>query len=122
MTALMDAVASATAGVPRLQPLNGVTNKTYPYGVYSAALGRGDAYTLDEAHGLRHGGVTVQTFGKTADSALDLMEQAIDALLDTRLLDSTPLKAALEQPAINRDPDDNGVVTATMPFTFAKEA
>lgn len=122
MTALMDAVATATASVPRLYPLNSVpASPSYPYGSYSAALGRGDGYTLDESHGLRWGGVNVQTFGRTANSALGLMEQVMAALLDQRLLDGSPLKAALDSPAINRDPDDNGVVTATMRFTFTKE-
>ena len=124
MTALMDAVASATAGVSRLYRLNAVpSSPTYPYGTFSAALGGGDAYSLDASHGTRAGSVVVQTFGKTADSATDLMEQVIDALLDRRLVaDATPLQALFTQPALNRDPDDNGVVTATMPFTFAKEA
>jgi hypothetical protein len=118
----MDAVAAATVGLPRLYAINSVpASPGYPYGSYSAALGRGAAYTADESHGVRLGGVTVQTFGKTADSALDLMERVIDVLLDVRLLDSTPLKAALDSPATNRDPDDNGVVTATMHFTFTKE-
>lgn len=124
MTALIDAVATATAGVARLYPLNGVPAlPTYPYGTYSASLGGGDGYDLSASHGLRHGEVVVQTFGKTLDSAAELLEQCIDALLDLRLVSGgTPLRASLDQPAINRDPNDNGVVTATMPFTFAKEA
>jgi hypothetical protein len=38
--------------------------------------------------------------------------------------DTTPLRAGLDQAALNRDPDDNGVLTATMPLTFTatKEA
>jgi hypothetical protein len=125
----MDAVDAATAGVPRLYALNSVPGKpTYPYGTYAAAFGGGGAYTLEAAHGVRHGLVSVQTFGKTAASALELMEKVVDALLDVRLAvsgwDCTPLRAALDNPAINRDPDDNGVVTATLPFTTAatKEA
>lgn len=124
MTALMTAVAAATSGVSRLYPLNSVpASPTYPYGVYSAAMGRGDAYSYAAEHGLRHGGVVVQTFGKTLDSATSHMELIVAALLDVRLsADHTPLQAALDQPAVNRDPDDNGVVTVTLPFNFTKEA
>ena len=127
MTAVMDAVAAATAAVPRLYALNSVPAKpTYPYGSYSASLGRGGAYTLDESRGVRYGGVTVQTFGKTDASALDLMEKVTTALLDQPLpltaeldgLETTPLKASFDEAAVNRDPDDNGVVTATQHFTF----
>lgn len=124
MTATMSAVATATASVARLYPINGVpASPTYPYGTYSAALGRGDAYSKGGEHGLRHGGVVVQTFGKTADSALALMDQVVAALLDQRLsAATTPLQAELDQPSVNRDPDDNGVVTVTMPFSFTQEA
>lgn len=123
MTALMNAVATATTGVERLYPMNGVpASPTYPYGSYSAALGGGDGYDLSSSHGLRTGEVVVQTFGKTVDAATDLMEQVVTALLDVRLPNTTPLRASLDHAAINRDPDDNGVVTVTMPFTFAKEA
>lgn len=127
MTAVLTAVAAATAAVPRLYALNSVPAAPgYPYGVYSAALGRGDAYTADESHGLRWAGVTFQTFGKTAASALDHMEKVTTALLDVRLTvdgeQTTPLKASLDSPAVNRDPDDNGVVTATQHFTATKEA
>lgn len=126
MTDVMDAVDTATATVARLFPLNGVTDKTYPYGVYSAALGRADAYTLDVSHGLRHGRVIVQTFGRTADSALSLMDEITEALLDQRLTipgrTCTPLAIELD-PSVVRDPDDNGVigVTATLTFTATKE-
>lgn len=119
MTALMDAVASATSSVPRLQPLNGVANKTYPYGVYSATLGRGDSYTLNARHGVRWLRVVVQTFGKTADSALLTMDRVVDALLDERLTvdgyDCGPLVLELD-PVANRDPDDAGVVGVTATF------
>lgn len=124
MTALMDAVASATAAVPRLYALNSVpASPTYPYGVFSAALGRGDAYSVAAEHGVRHGGVVLQTFGRTADSALAHMEALLALLLDRRLFaDATPLLASLDQPSVNRDPDDNGVVTVTMPLSFTQEA
>lgn len=128
MTSLMDAVTAATDGL-RLYPVGGVPAKPiYPYGVYSALLGGGDAYTLDSRHGLRYGLASVQTFGKTTASATDLMEKTTARLLDTSLdfdgyAPTTPLRAGLDQPAVNRDPDDNGVITVTMPFTFtaAKE-
>jgi len=127
MTALMTAVATATATVPRLYALNSVpASPTYPYGAYSATLGRGDAYTLDVSHGLRWGRVTVQTFGRTADSALTRMDEAVAALLDQRLTiagyQCGPLALELD-PAVTRDPDDTGVVgvTATFTFTATKE-
>lgn len=62
MTDAMGAVATATEDVDRLQPINGVQDKTYPYGVYSATLGRGDSYGLDSSEGVRWGRVVVQTF------------------------------------------------------------
>lgn len=130
MTALSDAVETTTADVPRFYPINDVPpgKPTYPYGTFSAVLGGGDVYTLDSAHGIRHGLVSVQTFGKTLDSATDHMEKVVAALLDQRLdlagRFTTPLRAALDRPAVGRDPNDNGVVTVTAPFNFtiAREA
>lgn len=125
MTDLLDAVATATASVDRLYPVNGVPpSPEYPYGSYSAGLGRGDSYTLDSAHGVRWAGVTVQTFGKTETSALELMEDVDGALLDKSLdvggIPTTPFRASLDSPAVNRDPNDNGVVTATQHFTATR--
>lgn len=127
MTVVMDAVAAATAAVPRLYELGSAPSGVeYPYGVYSASLGRADTYTLDGTHGLRHGRVTVQTFGRTADSALSWMDDVVEALLDRRLavsgLTCTPLAIELD-PSVVRDSDDNGVigVTATLTFTATKE-
>lgn len=130
MTSLMDAVAAATADLPRVYPVGGVPPKPGDtYAVYSASLGGGGAYTLDSRHGLRHGLVSIQTFGKTLEGASAYMQKFVDRLLDKTLdfdgfAPSTPLRAGLDQPAINRDPDDNGVITVTLPFTFtaAKEA
>lgn len=118
-----EAVTALASGVARLYVMNAVpADPTYPYGVQAAVLGGGDAYTLDSRAGLRHGLVSVQTFGRTANSATDLMEQVVSALLDRSLdvadWDCTPLRAGLDQPAITRDPDDDGVVTVTLPFTF----
>lgn len=129
MTSLLDAVAAAMADVPRVYPLGSVPNKPGDtYGTYSAVLGGGGAYTLDSRHGLKHGLVSVQTFGKTQEGASAYMQKFVDRLLDSSLSfdgyqPTTPLRAAIDQPAINRDPDDNGVITVTMPFTFtaAKE-
>lgn len=124
----MGAVAEATASVPRLYPLGSVPpNPTYPYGVYTATLGRGDSYTLDAREGLRWGRVTVQTFGRTADSALAIAEQARTALVGVRLdvtgYEATPLASELD-PTVVRDPDDSGVVgvTATYTLTAIQEA
>ena len=127
MTAPMDAVATATAAVLRLYRLNAVpASPAYPYGVFSASLGRGDAYTLDVAHGMRHGRAVVQPFGTTADAALDLMDKVAGALLDVSLAitgyDATPCVFDLE-PSVVRDPDNAGVVgvTAVFAFTATKE-
>lgn len=123
----MDAVATAAVSVPRLYRLNAVpATPTYPYGSFSASLGRGDAYTLDVVHGMRHGRVVIQTFGKTADSALDHMDKVIAALLDVVLTISgwsaTPCQIDLD-PSVVRDPDNAGVVgvTAVLSFTATKE-
>jgi hypothetical protein len=125
----MDAVKAATIDVPRFYPLGSVPPKPpYPYGVYAAMFGGGDGYTLDSTYSVRNGLVSVQTFGKTSDSASDHMEKVLAALLDVAPdvdgWDTTPLRAGLDQAALNRDPDDNGVLTATMPLTFTatKEA
>ncbi|MBO9523919.1 MAG: hypothetical protein J7518_20485 [Nocardioidaceae bacterium] len=123
-TTLLGAVASATAAVPRLYQLGKVpASPTYPYGVYSAVLGGGGYYTLDSETKQRYGVVTLQAFGKTTDSATDLLEDALGALLDKQLTfddykPTTPLRAALDQPSINRDPNDTGVIATTMPLTF----
>lgn len=127
MTDAMGAVAAATAGVARLYAIGSVpASPTYPYGSYSASLGRGDTYMLDATEGVRWGRVTVQTFGKTAASALAKAEEARAALAGTALAiteyDATPLLAELD-PIVVRDPADAGVigVTATFTFTATKE-
>lgn len=124
----MGAVAAATADVPRLYALNNVpTSPIYPYGTYSAALGRGDVYTLDSGEGVRHARVVVQTFGKTVTSALDWTERVRAALVGVSLeitgYETTPCRAELD-PTVVRDPDTAGVVgvTATYTFTATKEA
>lgn len=121
MSIVMDAVATATAGVARFQPLGGVTDKTYPYGVYSATLGRGDVPSLDGNEGIRWGQVVVQTFSRTASEALNLAEAVRADLVGIRLnitgYDATPCEQQLD-PTVVRDPDDNGVVGVTQTFTF----
>lgn len=118
----MDAVATAAAAVPRLYKLNSVPPEPqYPYGSFSASLGRGAAYTLDQDEGLRWGRVVVQTFGRTADGALDLAEQVRAALAGKLLAitgyDTTASRVELD-PVVTRDPDDKGVVGVTTTFTF----
>lgn len=122
MTDALGAVAAATAGVARLYALDDVPPEPeHPYGVYSASLGRGDAYTLDADEGIRWGRVIVQTFGHTAASALALAEKVRAALvpvsLDLTGYDTTPCHAELD-PGVVRDPDDDGVVAVTATFTF----
>lgn len=128
MTDAMGAVAAATASVGRLYGVNSVpSSPTYPYGAYSATLGRGDTYTLDSREGVRHGRVVVQTFGRTATSALAKAEDSRAALVGTYLditgYSTTPVRAELD-PIVVRDPDDSGVVAVTSTFTFTatKEA
>lgn len=123
MTDAMGAVAAATASVPRLYALNSVpSSPSYPYGVYSATLGRGDSYTLDGREGLRHGRVVVQTFARTGGAAVALAENVRAALVGSRLAitgyECTPLRAELD-PTVVRDPDDNGIVAMTATYTFA---
>lgn len=132
MTAVLDAVAAATAAVPRLKPLNEQPEKDasgqviYPYGVFTAVLGAGLSYTLESHSDVREGRVTVQTFGPTADGALTHMDLVVAALLDRRLAitgwATTPLRLELA-PAVHRDPDATGLVgvTATFTFTATKE-
>lgn len=122
MTALSDAVAEATASLSRLYSINAVpASPTYPYGSWSAVLGRGDTYTLDSARGLRWGRITAQFFGKTEASATTLAEQFIAALLDKTLgitgFQTTPCRLELD-PAVTRDPDNQGVVGVTVALTF----
>ena len=96
------------------------------YGVYTASLGRGDTYTLDATEGVRWGRITMQTFGKTTESAVALAEQVRDSLVGIRLTitghSCDPIRAELD-PQIIRDPDVGGVVgvTATYVFTATKE-
>ena len=119
----MEAVADATASLARVQPVGGVTVPTYPYAVYIVALGSGETYSLAAAHGVRMGMVSVQTFGKTADSALSLMESIAARQVDQRRGGDgggpPPGTAAVRAPPGGRDPDDNGVVGVTQAFTFA---
>lgn len=122
MTALGDAVATATVSVPRLYQLNSVpASPVYPYGSYFAMFGRGDTYTLDARYGVRWGRLVFQSFGRTADSATTHAEAIIAALLDVRLSPTGyvcgPCRLELD-PAVTRDPDDTGVVGVTTTLTF----
>jgi hypothetical protein len=121
VTTVIGAVTTAVAAVPRTYPLGKVPpSPEFPYGVFSGVLGRGDTYTLDSAHHRRMGAVTVQTFGRTIDSALDQMEKLTARLLDVALAlpHCTPLRATFDTPRVVRDPDDAGVIGATQQFTF----
>lgn len=118
----MQAVEDATVDMSRLYALNSVPAKpTYPYGSFSATLGRGDAYTLDSSEGIRHGRIVHQAFGKTATSALETAEQFRAAVVGARLAiygwQATPVRSELD-PAVVRDPDDKGVVAVTTTYTF----
>lgn len=122
MSTVLAAVATATAGVARLYPLGSVpATPTYPYGVYSGSIGRGDGYSLDATYGVRYGLIVVQTFGKVGAAAEDWMDRVTAALLDQTLtiagLDASPCQLELD-PVMTRDPDDAGVVGLTASFTF----
>ena len=128
MSTVIEAVAAATAGVARLYELGKVpAAPSYPYGVYSGSLGRGDVYGLDATYGLRFGRIVVQTFGTSATPAEAHMDKVVAALLDRTLTiagyDPTPCQLELD-PVMTRDPDDSGVVglTASFTFTATKEA
>lgn len=129
MTTVPGAVALATADIERMYPINKVpANPAYPYGVYSASLGRGDAYTLDAHEGVRHGRIVAQFFGKTDDSVNAKYEETRDALVGTRLAitgyKTTACRGELDPTPTVRDPDTSGVVGVTTTFTFTatKEA
>jgi hypothetical protein len=122
MTTVMEAVATAAASVAREYALNSVPpTPTYPYGVHSASLGRGDVYTLDASEGVRWGRIVHQSFGRTAESALAKTEEFRAALVGNVLAitgySTTPVRAELD-PQIVRDPDTAGVVGVTTTYTF----
>lgn len=128
MNVWTEAVDDLVVGDVRLYSTNSVPARpTYPYVVFSVIDGRGDALTLDGSPGLRWGIVAVQCFSRTLDGASDAMGVVRDALEGRRLdapgFDCTPLTLPID-PAINRDPDDDGVVGITAAFTFTatKEA
>lgn len=103
------------------------SSPTYPYLVTSAVLGMADGYTLDRRHGLRHGRIVAQAFGRTLAAASDIAEKAVERLVDRRLSvpgwECTPNEIEID-PALVADPDDDGVIglTFTLTFTAAKEA
>jgi hypothetical protein len=122
VTDLLGAVAAATASVSRLYPTNSVpASPTYPYGSYSASLGRGDTFGLDESEGVRWGRIVAQTFGKTLASALAKAEEfraaVVGVALDIDGYDATPIRSELD-PAVVRDPDNAGIVAVTTTYTF----
>lgn len=120
MTALMDAVASATAALPRLYKQGQVPDKpTYPYGSWSAYWTTAHGYALDARHGLRRGRIVLQTFARTADAATDLAEQVVRALLDRRLevddwADVTPCHIELAPTVVRlSEPENTGLIGVT---------
>ena len=122
MTTVMEAVATAAASVAREYALNSVpASPTYPYGSFSATLGRGDVYLLDDSEGVRHGRIVHQAFGRTAASALDKSEAFRAVVVGVSLAitgyETTPVRAELD-PQVSRDPDDAGVVGVTTTYTF----
>lgn len=123
MSTLQEAVATATAAVVRLYQPNAVPDKpTYPYGVLSASLGRGVAYTLEELEKGRDGRVVCQHFGRTRAAADDHAEQTRDALVGKWLVLTgyapALVRSELDPTPVGRDPDDNGVVTVTATYTL----
>lgn len=128
MTSVLDAVAAAAAGVPRVYALGDVPQSPeYPYSVYSASLGRGATYLLDNTEGIRLGRIVTQSFGRTAASAeahCELLRAAlVNQVLAITGFATTALRSELD-PSMTRDPDDTGVIgiTSTLTFTATKEA
>jgi len=127
MTAIMAAVATSTAAIPRLYALGSVpASPVYPYGSYQVMFGRPTGYRNDQRHTMRHARLVLQTFGRTTDAATDHLEKVITSLVDTRPVvagyNCGPWRVEVD-PIVFRDPDDHGVMTTTTTFTLvaAKE-
>lgn len=127
MTTLAEAVATATATLPRLYDVNAVPKSPdYPYGSQWASFGSGATYTLDGREGVRRGRIVLLVVGHTEVSALDLTERW-RYLLVGRFLKVDGYSPAIVtselDPAVVRDPDLNGLVsvTTTLSITAAKE-
>lgn len=117
----------SAAGVTRLYNQNAVpASPAYPYQTIAVTPDRTDVYTLEATHSIRTYRIVLQSASRTIAGALDVDEIATLALLDKRLVvdgyDCTPCRIELGS-AMNRDPDDNGVlvVTTTLTFTATKE-
>lgn len=141
MSAFLDAAVTAVSQVlsgsmpaRRVYPVGSVPKKPkgsdagyYPYSVVGVTSDAAGNYTLDAHHGTRNYRIWVQSFGKTAESAL-----AYDAVADANLLDQSldvdgfdcgPIRVQVGG-SMTRDPDDEGVVgvTSAYIFTTTKEA
>ena len=135
MSVFLDAVVAAVSQVlsgsmpeRRVYPLGSVpASPSYPYSVVGVTPDLAGNYTLDATHGTRNYRIWVQSFGRTAESALAYNEVADTNLLDASLevdgYDCGPIRVQVGG-SMTRDPDDEGVVgvTSAYIFTTTKEA
>lgn len=122
LTAALAKVSSGRSPAPRVYALGSVpAAPAYPYSVVGATTDQAGTYTLDAVHGTRDVRIWVQSFGRTADSALAYDEAADANLLDQRLtvtgFDCGPIRVQVGS-AMTRDPDDSGVVGVTSAYIF----
>jgi hypothetical protein len=122
MTTILDAVATATAAVPRAYQLGTVpAAPTYPYTVWSAQLLEEDVETLDGRGSIRWAQIVTQTFGRTLSAVNDQTEKFRNALLGTWLAfdgyEAGPIASELRPTPPSRDPDAAGVLGSTSTLT-----
>lgn len=118
LTAVLDKLGGDAA---RTYKLNGVPEKPeYPYREVTVGWADAFAYTMAGGHTGTHRAV-VRSFSRTLDGALEFDQDARDQLDEVFLTapgwECGALRLELAS-AINRDPDDHGVVTVTTSFTF----
>jgi hypothetical protein len=102
------------AGINRVYAIGSVpATPTYPYVVVGADTGTPGLRRVGGGSTRKERRVTVQVFGRTTGSVLNLADLADDAFEDKVLsaLDGGPFSMRELQTGILRDPDDNGVLS-----------
>lgn len=122
LTAAVAKVTSGRSPAPKVYPIGSVpASPGYPYSVIGVTSEAAENYTLDAHHGTRNYRIWVQSFGKTAESALAYNDAADANLLDQSLtvagFDCGPIRVQVGA-AMTRDPDDEGVVGVTSAYIF----
>lgn len=123
MSAFSDAAKAQIAGggIERVYKIGAVpSGATYPYITLACSFDGAEAYTLDADHGLGVRRLTTQAQSKTLDGAEDLDDKARAVLLDKRIGAFGPGVMQVGG-AVNRDPDDAGVITITSTYLFRSE-